>query len=91
MTVYTNECFIKFSNDPQRKELLNKSMIALVSCVSEFVKIMYLFKSTKSKNIVSLVTLIGEILLDSKLTFTDVLYENDIASDFDYMTEYVRN
>ena len=43
------------------------------------------------KNIYSLVTLIGEILLDSELTFTDVLYENDIASDFNYMTEYVRN
>ena len=48
MTVYANECFIKFSNDPQNKELLNKSMIAIVSCVSELFEMNNIFTGTEN-------------------------------------------
>ena len=65
MTVYVNECFIKFSNDPQRTELLNKSMVALVSCVSEFSGPIAIFTRTKDKKMKTLISLIGEVLLDT--------------------------
>ena len=65
MTVYVNECLIKFSNDPQKKELLNKSMIALVSCISDLSGIVNFFGRNKNKKISSLINLIGEVLLDS--------------------------
>ena len=36
MTVYANECLIKLSNDPKNKELIQKLMVAAVTCGLDF-------------------------------------------------------